>query len=191
MTEPVGISREMGNSILSYDDKWPEIAPRVFVADTARIIGRVSLGEGVNVWYSAVIRGDIDAIEVGEYANVQDGAVLHVDKGRPLSVGPYCVIGHGAILHGCRIGRASMVGMGAVVLSGAEVGSGSIIAAGALVPEGKRIPEGVLAMGVPARVVRELSPEEREGIYAQARRYYRRGLKYAGWGDAGGTDGGD
>ena len=154
-----------------------------WVAPSAALIGRVVLAAGASVWFNAVLRGDNEPIVVGEGSNVQDGCVCHTDVGFPLSVGADCTVGHLAILHGCTIGDTTLVGMGATVLNGAVIGSGVLVGAGALVTEGRAIPDGVLVVGRPARVIRDLTAEERarlalsaEGYRAKMRRF-RSGLR--------------
>ena len=142
----------------------PRIAETAWVAESATVIGDVELAAGVGVFYSAVIRGDMATISVGENSNVQDGVVMHADPGLPLTVGERVSIGHNAVLHGCTVGDDVLVGMGATVLNGAVIGAGSLIAANALVPQGMEIPPGSMVAGVPAKVRRELSEEERAGI---------------------------
>ena len=166
--------------IYQYRDKEPRIAPDVFVADGARIAGDVEIGEGSGVWFNAVVRGDVNFIRIGKRTNVQDGAVLHVTKeDYPLIVGDDVTIGHLAVLHGCTIGSNVLIGMGAIVLDGAVVEDNAMVGAGALVPPGKVVPAGTLAVGSPARVARELRPEEVEGLgksaegYAELRDGYR------------------
>lgn len=149
----------------------PVLGEGAHVDDTAVVIGRVRLGARASVWPLAVIRGDTDDIVVGDESNVQDGAVLHADAGVPCTVGARVTIGHRAIVHGCTIGDEALVGMGAIVMNGAVVGAGSIVGAGALVPEGARIPPGTMALGVPARVVRELSEAERDAVRRSALHY--------------------
>lgn len=154
---------------LGADD--PRIAPDVFVHESAIVIGRVTIGASSSVWPTAVIRGDIERIEVGTATNVQDGAVLHADPGMPCVVGDRVTIGHRATVHGCRIDDECLIGIGATVLNGAHIGAGSIVGAHALVPEGMIIPPGSLVVGLPARVRRELTTSERDGLPAQAERY--------------------
>ena len=167
------------------DGVAPELGPEAWVAPGARLIGRVSLLARASVWFNAVLRGDNEAIVVGEGANIQDGCVLHTDMGFPLSIGADATIGHLAILHGCTIGAGSLVGMGAVVLNGARVGSGVLVGAGALITEGKEIPDGVLVVGRPAKVTRALLVEEIAGLRRAAAGYranaarYRAGLRPA------------
>jgi carbonic anhydrase/acetyltransferase-like protein (isoleucine patch superfamily) len=160
-------------SLYALDGVAPELPADgdVWIAPGARVIGRVVLCRGASVWFNAVLRGDNEPMVVGEDSNIQDGTVCHSDAGFPLTVGIGCTIGHMAILHGCTIGDGSLVGMGATVLNGALIGRQSVIGAGALVTEGKVIPEGVLAVGRPARPVRDLTPEEIEGLARSAAGY--------------------
>ena len=157
----------------------PDIGADVFIHDTAVVIGRVHLGDRASVWPTAVIRGDVEQISVGCDTNVQDGAVLHADPGMPCTVGDRVTIGHRATVHGCTVGDECLVGIGATVLNGARIGSQSIIGAHALVPEGMEIPSGVLVVGVPAKVRRELTDEERAGLAAQAARYVANAARHA------------
>lgn len=157
----------------------PEIGADVFIHDTAVVIGRVHLGDRASVWPTAVIRGDVEEISVGCDTNVQDGAVLHADPGMPCKVGDRVTIGHRATVHGCTVGDECLIGIGATVLNGARIGSQSIIGAHALVPEGMEIPSGVLVVGVPAKVRRELTDEERAGLAAQAARYVANAARHA------------
>ncbi|PSR66816.1 gamma carbonic anhydrase family protein [Nocardia sp. MDA0666] len=149
----------------------PQIDDTAWVAPTAAVIGRVRLGEQVSVWYGAVIRGDMEDIEIGAGTNIQDGCVLHADPGFTLQVGSGVSVGHNAILHGCTIGDDVLVGMGATVLNGAVIGEGSLIAANALIPEGAKIPPGSLVAGVPGKVRRELGDAERDRIKLNAAVY--------------------
>ncbi|MEL6235679.1 MAG: gamma carbonic anhydrase family protein [Pseudomonadota bacterium] len=143
----------------------------IWVAPGARLIGRVMLMTGASVWFNAVLRGDNEPIVIGEGSNVQDGTVMHTDPGCPLSVGRDCTIGHKALLHGCTIGNGVLVGMNATVMNGAVIGRGALIGAGAMVTEGKEIPEGALVLGVPGKVVRQLSDDEQAGLLESAARY--------------------
>jgi carbonic anhydrase/acetyltransferase-like protein (isoleucine patch superfamily) len=163
-------------AIHSFADKRPSIDPSAFVAPGAVLVGDVELGAEASVWFNAVLRGDSDSVRVGARTNVQDCAVLHTDPGTPCIVGDECTIGHGAIVHGCTIGRGSLVGMGAIVLSGAEVGEESLVAAGALVPEGRRYRPRSLLAGSPARLLRQLTDDDVERLLKPGARNY---LKYA------------
>ena len=157
----------------------PQVGPDAFVHETAVVIGRVALGARASVWPHAVIRGDIERVDVGAGTNVQDGAVLHADPGLPCVVGERVTIGHRATVHGCTVGDECLVGIGATVLNGAVIGRQSIIGAHALVPEGMEVPEGVLVVGVPAKVRRDLTDEERAGLAAQAERYMDNAARHA------------
>jgi carbonic anhydrase/acetyltransferase-like protein (isoleucine patch superfamily) len=136
------------------------LANDVFLAPTATVTGDVVLGAGSNLWFGVVVRGDLARITLGERANLQDGVIVHTDTGVPLDIEPGLVAGHGAILHGRRIGADTLVGMGAILLGGSEVGPECLIAAGCVVAEGVTIPPRSLVMGVPGRVVRAVSPEQ-------------------------------
>ncbi|MEV6430115.1 gamma carbonic anhydrase family protein [Nocardia sp. NPDC051463] len=151
----------------------PEVDESAWIAPNATVIGRVRLAAEVSIWYSAVVRADLEAISVGARTNIQDGCVLHADPGFPLTVGTGVSVGHNAILHGCTIGDDALVGMGATVLNGAVIGAGSLIAANALIPEGAHIPPGSLVAGVPGKVRRELSAAEQDGLRLGAAVYLR------------------
>lgn len=150
--------------IVAIGGKKPQIDPEAFVAPTASVIGDVSLGSGASVWYGAVIRGDVERITVGAQANVQDNVTLHADPGFPVSVGERVSVGHNAVVHGATVEDDCLIGMGATVLNGAVIGAGSLVAAQALVPQGMVVPPGSLVAGVPAKVRRELTEEERQGV---------------------------
>ncbi|WP_338566029.1 gamma carbonic anhydrase family protein [Microbacterium paraoxydans] len=160
-----------GASVLALPDRTPELDDTAFVADGARIVGAVSLGAGASVWYNAVIRGDSSPIVIGPGSNVQDNVSIHVDAGHPVLVGSRVSIGHNAVVHGCTIGDGSLIGMGAVVLSGAVIGEGCLIAGGAVVLGGTEVPPGSLVAGVPAKVRRALSDDERAALLANAAIY--------------------
>jgi len=140
------------------------IHPTAFIAPGAVVLGDVTLAARASVWYGAVLRGDMDAIVIGEATNVQDGAIVHVDAGLPARVGARVGVGHRAILHGCTVEDDCLIGMGSVLLNGAHIGAGSVVAAGAVVPEGSRVPPGSLVVGVPARVTRAVDDALRERI---------------------------
>ena len=170
--ESAAAFREKQQMIHSYRGITPNIDPSVFVAEGAHIIGDVVIGKESSVWFNAVIRGDVNYIRIGERTNVQDGCLLHVrHKEYPLIVGSDITVGHGVILHACVIKDFCLIGMGAVVLDDAEIGEYTLVAAGSVVREHAVIPEGVLAAGVPARVVRRLTTEEK-GMLAQSARNY-------------------
>lgn len=134
---------------------------KAYVADTARVIGDVTLGEDVSVWYGAVVRGDVAPISIGDGTNVQDGSILHCDTDRPLVVGAQVTIGHAAVVHCAEVGEGSLIGIAARVLAGARIGKGCLVAAGALVPPGLIVPDGMVVMGLPGRIVRKVSEKER------------------------------
>ncbi|MBO3664062.1 gamma carbonic anhydrase family protein [Microbacterium stercoris] len=152
-------------------DDIPAIHPDAFVADGARVIGSVALGERASVWYNAVVRGDVAAIEIGAFSNVQDNVSIHVDADHGTEIGEYVSIGHNAVVHGCRIGDGALIGMGSVVLSGAVIGEGSLVAAGAVVLEGTVVPARSLVAGVPGKVRRELTDEEVAALRDNAENY--------------------
>src|ERR1041385_2012831 len=151
----------------------PIIHPTSFIHSTATVCGNVTLGARVSVWANAVIRGDSDTIEVGEDSNIQDGTVVHVDDGVPTKIGKRVGVGHRAIIHGATVEDDCLIGMGAILLNGVCVGTGSIVAAGAVVREGFEIPPNSLVMGVPGRVVRQTTAEERERIKKTVDAYLR------------------
>ncbi|MFI7017911.1 gamma carbonic anhydrase family protein [Streptomyces sp. NPDC050164] len=142
----------------------PQVDPEAFVAPTASVIGGVTLEVGASVWYGAVLRGDVETISVGASSNVQDNCTLHADPGFPVTVGERVSIGHNAVVHGATVEDDCLIGMGATVLNGAVIGAGSLVAAQALVPQGMQVPPGSLVAGVPAKVKRPLTEEERQGI---------------------------
>ncbi len=158
-------------AIYQLDDDVPEVPASAWVADSAQVMGKVTLAEHASVWYGAVIRGDNDRISVGRNSNVQDASVLHTDHDTPLTIGDNVTIGHQVVLHGCTIGDGSLVGIGSVVLNRARIGRNSIVGAGSLVPEGKEFPDGVLLVGSPARVVRELTPAQIERLRFSSQHY--------------------
>lgn len=151
--------------------KTPKIARSVFLADGCKIIGAVTIDEQSSVWYNSVIRGDLATISIGKKTNIQDLVVIHVNEHQPVIIEDNVTIGHSAILHGCKIGKGSLVGMGAIILDGAIINEETSIAAGALVPGNKSYPPRVMLMGVPARVVRELTEVEVAAMYETAARY--------------------
>ncbi len=148
-----------------------KIAEWVYIAEGARIVGDVEIGENSSIWYNAVIRGDSNPIKIGEKTNVQDNAVLHVSHSHALSIGDNVTIGHGAIVHGCTIGNNVLIGMGVIVLDGAVIEDNCIIGAGALVTQNKVIPEGSLCFGNPAKVMRQITEEEKASILENANEY--------------------
>lgn len=150
--------------IFPFENHSPTVDPSTFIAPTAVVIGRATILEGASIWFHTVIRADINEIFVGKNTNIQDACLLHVTNKHPLSVGDRVTVGHGAILHGCKIEEDCLISMGSIVLDGAVVGRGSIIAAGAVVAPGTLIPEESLVMGIPGKVVRQLTQEDRSKI---------------------------
>ncbi|MCY4744718.1 gamma carbonic anhydrase family protein [Pelomonas sp. UHG3] len=165
-------------AIYQLDEHIPDVADTAFVADSAEVIGRVTLGEDVSVWFNAVLRGDTEALSVGAGSNIQDGSVLHADTGFPLVIGERVTVGHQVMLHGCTVGDESLIGIGAVVLNGARIGRHCIVGAGALVTEGKEFPDGSLIVGAPAKAVRELTEAQIAGLKASAAHYVNNGRRY-------------
>lgn len=158
-------------AVLAVAGRTPDLHPDAFVASGARVVGSVVLAAGASVWYNAVLRADSDTITVGAESNLQDNVSVHVDAGHPVVIGEAVSVGHNAVVHGCTIGDGSLIGMGSVVLSGAVIGDGCLVAAGAVVLEGTVIPPGSLVAGVPAKVRRDLTDEERAGIVRNAEIY--------------------
>jgi carbonic anhydrase/acetyltransferase-like protein (isoleucine patch superfamily) len=166
------------------------IDPTAFIAPGAALVGEVSLGRNASVWFNATLRGDMEPITIGAESNVQDACVVHVDHGRPTTIGDRVTLGHGAIVHASVVEDDVLIAMKAVVLSGCHIGRNSLIGAGAVVPEGTRVPEGSLVFGIPGRVVRPLRPDEIDRIHTNARAYvdlsraYRDGVIRVPRGDA-------
>jgi len=149
-----------------------------FIADNATVIGDVTLGEGVSVWYCAVVRADVEKITIGAYCNIQDGAVLHGDPGKVTLLEDYVTVGHRAVIHSAHIGKGCLIGIGAVILDGVKVGEGSIIGAGCIVT--KDVAPHSLMVGIPARKVREIDSKEAENLIEHALKYYQLGLYHRG-----------
>src|SRR5579863_5828789 len=164
----------------SYRGILPKVAASAYIDSSAQVIGDVTVGERASIWPNVTARGDVNTIRIGDDTNVQDNSVLHCDAGLfPLNIGNHVTVGHLAMLHGCTIEDDCLIGIGAIVLNGAKVGQGSVVAAGAVVPEGAEIPPYSMVMGVPAKVKRQLTPEERERFrlnamhYVEAARIYK------------------
>ena len=160
---------------IPYQQIVPEIHPSVYIAQGAMIIGDVTIGEESNVWFNAVLRGDLDQIRIGARTNIQDGTIVHLDNGYPCIIGDDVTVGHGCIVHGCTVGDGAMLGMGAIVLTGAKIGERAIVGAGALVREGQEIPPETVAVGIPAKVRRDVSTEDLERIRFGTLDYVTRG----------------
>jgi carbonic anhydrase/acetyltransferase-like protein (isoleucine patch superfamily) len=157
--------------VVPYDGHHPQLDPTAFVAPGSTVLGRVRLAAGASVWYGSVLRGDNDALDLGAGVNVQDGCILHTDAGRPLTIGAESSLGHGAVVHGCQVADHALIGMRAVVLNGCSVGRYALVAAGAVLRPGFVVPEGTLVAGVPAKVVRDVTDEERAMIDRTAASY--------------------
>ena len=168
----------MGMSLYKLAQDAPVLAASAYVAPNATVIGKVVLAERATVWFGATLRGDNELISIGAGSNVQDSAVMHTDPGFPLSVGADVSIGHQAMLHGCTVGEGTLIGIQAIVLNGAVIGKGCLVGAGALITERKVFADGSLILGAPAKVVRQLSAEEREDLLKVAANYAERGAFY-------------
>lgn len=164
--------------IYALDGIGPDIAATAWVAPGCHIVGKVTLGADVGVWFGVTMRGDNEIIIVGQGTNVQENSVLHTDMGYPLTIGAGCTIGHKAMLHGCTIGDNTLIGMGATILNGAQIGRDCLIGAGALVTENKVIPDGSLVMGAPGRVVRQLDAAAIDGLRLSAQNYQQNARRF-------------
>jgi carbonic anhydrase/acetyltransferase-like protein (isoleucine patch superfamily) len=160
--------------IRAYRGVYPKIAASAYIDSSAQVIGDVEIGERASVWPNVTIRGDVNYIRIGEESNVQDNSVIHVEHDiYPTILGDRVTVGHSVTLHGCVIEDDCLIGIGAIVLNGAKIGKGTVVAAGALVPEEMEVPPGSMVMGVPARIKRELKPEEVERFRENAQNYVR------------------
>ncbi|WP_026575032.1 gamma carbonic anhydrase family protein [Bacillus sp. UNC438CL73TsuS30] len=164
--------------LYKYKGKYPDVHSSSYIAPGAQLIGNIELSEDTSVWFNAVLRGDNEKIAIGKGSNVQDGAIVHVDPGYPVHVGENVTIGHNVVLHGCTVKDRALIGMGATILNGAIIGEGALVAAGALIPEGKVVEPGVLVAGVPAKVIRTLTPEQIEQSKKGALHYVRNGENF-------------
>ncbi len=177
MTDLDDFSDRILHSALGYS---PDLSEAAFVADNATVIGQVTIGRGASIWYGAVVRADVEKIQIGISSNIQDGVILHGDPGEPVLLEDYVTLGHRAVIHGAHIERGCLIGIGAIVLSGVRIGAGSIVGAGAVVT--KDIPPRSLVMGVPGKVIRELSEAEAAGLIQHAQNYQKLALVHAGKG---------
>jgi len=164
----------------SVGESAPSVHPEAWIAPGAVVVGRVTVGRAANIWYGAVLRADDDEIVIGPECNVQDLCCLHVDAGEPVHLAERVSLGHHATVHGARVEAGALIGIGAVVLGQAEVGAGALVAAGTLVRPGTRVPPGVLFAGVPGRVVRDLTDEDRQMFANSAARYVERAALHRG-----------
>jgi carbonic anhydrase/acetyltransferase-like protein (isoleucine patch superfamily) len=170
-------------AVYQLDTLMPRIADTAWVADSAQVIGNVELADDASVWFGVIMRGDNEPMRVGRGSNIQDGSMVHSDPGFPVTPGENVTIGHHVMLHGCTIGDGSLIGIKSVVMNGAKIGRNCLVGAGSLVTEGKEFPDGSMIMGAPAKVVRELTPEQIAGLQRAAAHYvanaqrFRAGLK--------------
>ena len=165
-------------AIYQLDDAIPVCHASAWVADNAQVMGNVTLAEDVSIWFGVVARGDTSSIAIGKGSNIQDNSVLHADHGMPLVIGENVTVGHQVMLHGCSVGDGSLIGIGAIVLNGARIGKHCLVGAGALVTEGKEFPDGTMIIGSPAKAVRQLSPEQIEGLKISAQHYVANAARY-------------
>lgn len=165
-------------AIFELDGIAPQIAAGAWVAQSAEVIGRVELHTNSSVWPKVIVRGDNDLIQIGEGSNVQDASVLHTDPGYPLIIGKHVTVGHQVMLHGCRIGDGSLIGIGAIILNGAKIGKNCLVGAGALVTEGKEFPDDSMILGSPAKLVKTMTPEQIIGIKDISVRYVQNAERY-------------
>ena len=173
-----------------FRDTWPRLHPSAWLAPGATVVGDVTIGADSSVWYGSVLRGDVHAIQIGVRTNLQDQCVVHVTRDRfPCQLGDEVTVGHRAVVHGCQVRDGALIGIGAVVLDGAEVGEEALVGAGAVVGPGAKVPAGMLALGVPARVTRELSAEERAVQRERALEYVENARAHAASGASGGAAG--
>ncbi|RXZ80242.1 gamma carbonic anhydrase family protein [Paenibacillaceae bacterium] len=164
--------------LLPYKGNLPQIAPSVYVAEGAKLIGDITVGEESSIWFNAVLRGDLAPIVIGSRCNLQDGVIGHVNTDMPLVVEDEVSVGHGAIIHGCRIGKGTLIGMGAIVLNGAEIGEYALIGAGSVVTENSKIPPYTLSFGTPAKVIRTLTDADLQRMKATMESYVVKGTEY-------------
>lgn len=163
---------------LPFMGTYPRLASGVYVAEGAKIIGDVTIGDQSTVWFNAVLRGDLAPIVIGRQCNIQDGVVGHVNTNQPLVLEDGVSVGHAAIIHGCRIGRGTLIGMGAIVLNGADIGEYALVGAGAIVTENQVIPPYTLCLGTPAKVIRELTERDLQRMKITADSYVSKGEQY-------------
>jgi carbonic anhydrase/acetyltransferase-like protein (isoleucine patch superfamily) len=165
--------------IYQLDDLKVQFDGARYIADNATVIGNVSVGHDVSIWFNVVIRGDNDLIRIGDESNIQDGSVLHADPGSPITIGKGVTVGHKAMIHGCTIGDYSLIGINAVVLNGAKIGSHCLIGANTLVPENMEIPDGSLVIGSPAKIKKTLSEEQQQMLHKSAQVYVDNGRRFS------------
>ncbi|WP_150271097.1 gamma carbonic anhydrase family protein [Paenibacillus tepidiphilus] len=163
---------------IAYGNYIPRLHESVYVGEGAKLVGDVQIGKDSSIWFNAVLRGDLAPVIIGERCNIQDGTVGHVAEGLPLLLGDGISVGHSAIIHGCRIGSGTLIGMGAIVLNGAEIGEYALIGAGSVVTENKAIPPYTLALGTPAKVIRELTEQDLQRMARTCDSYVMKAREY-------------
>jgi carbonic anhydrase/acetyltransferase-like protein (isoleucine patch superfamily) len=168
----------MTMALYEVDGKQPQVHESAWIADSAQVIGDVTLGADASVWFGCVLRGDNDRLSIGEGSNIQELSMLHTDPGLPLTIGRHVTVGHKVMLHGCTIGDESLIGMGAIILNGARIGRNCLVGAGALVTEGKEFPDGSMIVGSPAKAVRQLTPEQIERVRKSAPGYVKNARRF-------------
>lgn len=166
--------------LIPYQGIVPQTEASVYIAEGAKLIGDVRIGAYSTIWFNAVLRGDLAPIHIGSSCNIQDNVVGHVNTNQPLVVEDEVSVGHGAIIHGCKIGKGTLIGMGAIVLNGADIGEYALIGAGSIVTENRSIPPYTLALGSPAKVVRELTDADLKRMKTTMESYVRKGEEYTG-----------
>ncbi len=165
-------------AIYELDGVSPTLGKDTYVADSAQVMGDVVLGEGASLWFGVIARGDSEKITIGRGSNIQDGSVLHADAGKPLVIGDNVSVGHMVMLHGCSVGDGSLIGIGAILLNDAKIGKNCIVGANSLVTEGKEFPDGSMIMGSPAKLVRQLAPEQIAGVHGIGGHYVANGKRF-------------
>ncbi|MEL1134634.1 gamma carbonic anhydrase family protein [Desulfitobacterium sp. THU1] len=164
--------------LYSFKDKKPQLGKNSFIADGAKVIGDVQIGDESSIWYNSVLRADLASIAIGNRTNIQDLSVIHVDSGHPVVIEDDVTVGHSVTLHGCTIKKGSMIGMSSIILNGAVIAESSLVGAGSLITENKHFPPCVLIMGSPAKVVRELTKEEIQSLQGAANRYVEKSYEH-------------
>ncbi|MDO8627224.1 MAG: gamma carbonic anhydrase family protein [Candidatus Diapherotrites archaeon] len=167
--------------ISEFESKKPKIAKNVFVAENSTVLGQVEIGENSSVWFGAVLRADINSIKIGKNTSIQDNSVLHVASRHSVEIGNQVIVGHNVIVHGAKIGNNTMIGMGSILLNGAEVGDNCIIGAGAVVTEGMKIPNNSIAVGMPAKVIKQVSEEHLKRIEGNWKEYVELNERFLKW----------
>jgi carbonic anhydrase/acetyltransferase-like protein (isoleucine patch superfamily) len=165
-------------AIYRLDEHTPQLADSAWVADSAQVMGNVHMDEGASVWFGVILRGDTEPLRIGKNSNVQDGSVVHADVGFPVVLGENVTVGHQVMLHGCTVGDGSLIGIQSVVLNGAKIGKNCLVAAGSLVSGGKEFPDSSMIMGSPAKVVRQLTPEQIAGLLESAKHYVENARRF-------------